>query len=45
MSASARYDALPESIKRSYTYDEWAWLSDEQKDRLELSETEPEWEE
>ena len=38
-----RYATLPASIRAIYSYDEWVWLTDEQKDRLELAETEPEW--
>lgn len=41
--AEARYAALPASIRATYSYDEWVWLTDQQKDRLELAETEPEW--
>lgn len=41
--ARDRYAALPAPIKTIYSYDEWVWLSDEEKDRLELAETEPEW--
>ena len=41
--AEARYSALPASIRAIYSYDEWVWLTDQQKDRLELAETEPEW--
>jgi hypothetical protein len=41
--AEARYAALPASIRAIYSYDEWVWLTDQQKDRLELAETEPEW--
>lgn len=37
----AVYEALPESIKATYTPDEYAWLSDEQKARLIQTETEP----
>lgn len=36
------YDALPESIKALYTFEQYLWLSDDQKGRLEQTETEPE---
>lgn len=40
-----QYEALPESIKLSYSYREWLWLSSDQKARLEQTETEPDWNE
>lgn len=43
MRTEDRYAALPAAIRAIYSYDEWVWLTDEQKDRLELAETEPEW--
>lgn len=43
LTTEGRYAALPASIRAIYSYDEWVWLTDEQKDRLELAETEPEW--
>jgi hypothetical protein len=39
------YDRLPESIKQIYTPEEYLWLSDEQKRDIELTETEPDWDE
>lgn len=39
------YDGLPEAIKDQYTYEQWMWLSDAQKARLESVSTEPEWNE
>lgn len=44
-SQASRYADLPESIRATYPYDEWVWLSDEEKATLEQRETEPEWEE
>ena len=43
LTTEGRYVVLPASIRAIYSYDEWVWLTDEQKDRLELAETEPEW--
>lgn len=36
-----RYDALPECIRAAYTFAEWAWMPDRQKNRLEEQDTEP----
>lgn len=36
------YDQLPEPIKRSYTRDEYLWLSDAEKATLVQRECEPE---
>lgn len=35
------YDTLPECIRQYYTEQEYLWLNDEQKARIEQSETEP----
>ncbi len=35
------YDLLPECIKINYTLEQWLWLSDDEKGRLEQNETEP----
>ena len=37
----AVYDALPESIKAYYSYEQYLWLSDAEKGRLIEVETEP----
>lgn len=36
------YERLPESIKATYSYKEWLWLSAPEKRTLEQRETEPE---
>lgn len=36
------YDELPKSIKVLYTPEQYLWLSDDEKGRLEQTETEPE---
>lgn len=36
------YDALPRGIKDRYTFQQYLWLSDVEKGRLEQTETEPE---
>lgn len=36
------YHELPESIKAARTHEQWMWLSDAEKARLEQTETEPE---
>lgn len=41
-SALAEYAALPEDIRALYTYEQWQWLSGEEKVRLVQVETEPE---
>jgi hypothetical protein len=33
------YEALPEPIKLVYTYEEWMWLSDQEKTSLVSRET------
>jgi hypothetical protein len=35
------YDDLPESIRLHLSLHEWQWLSDEEKQRLVQTETEP----
>lgn len=37
------YDQLPECIQQYYTREQYLWLSDDEKGRLEQTETEPEW--
>lgn len=37
----AEYDALPESIRMLYTWEQYLWLSDAQKAELIQRETEP----
>jgi hypothetical protein len=39
--ARAEYDALPESIRSIYTYEQYSWLSDHEKAVLIQTETEP----
>lgn len=43
--APGSYDDLPEPIKSVVTPQEWAWMSDAQKQHLVQEETEPDWEE
>jgi hypothetical protein len=38
------YERLPEVIRRQYSPEQYAWLSDEDKRRLVEMETEPEYE-
>lgn len=38
---ATEYDALPESVKATYSYREWLWLPDDQKARLIEIETTP----
>jgi hypothetical protein len=45
IAGNSDYDALPESIKATYSFTEWQWLSNEQKGRLMQTECEPEWSE
>lgn len=40
-SGLAEYEALPESIRAYYTYEQYKWLSDAEKARLLQTETEP----
>lgn len=40
--ARAEYDALPESIRMVYSYEQYLWLSDREKAHLIQAETEPE---
>lgn len=37
----AEYQALPECIRQSYSYEQYLWLSEADKGRLLQSETEP----
>lgn len=37
------YDSLPECIRQYYSREAYLWLSDEEKGRLEQTETEPDW--
>ena len=37
------YDHLPECMQQYYTREQYLWLSDAEKGRLEQTETEPEW--
>lgn len=37
------YDKLGDALQQYYTRQEWLWLSDAEKARLEQTETEPEW--
>lgn len=39
--ARADYDALPEAIKHYYSWEQYQWLSDNEKASLIQSETEP----
>jgi hypothetical protein len=39
--ARAEYEALPESIRAYYTYEQYLWLSETQKALLIQTETEP----
>lgn len=39
------YDELPEAIKVSVSFVGYKWLSDDEKNRLIQTETEPEWDE
>jgi len=36
------YDSLPEPLKEAYTEEEYAWMSDEQRNSLEEEECNPE---
>lgn len=36
------YDELPAAIKQLYSPEQYLWLSDDEKGRLEQTETEPE---
>lgn len=36
------YDLLPESIKCTYTREQWMWFSDQEKNNLVTTECEPE---
>lgn len=38
----SEYNALPEAIKALYTWEQYLWLSTEEKGRLLQTETEPE---
>jgi hypothetical protein len=40
--ARAEYEALPEDIKALYSYQQYQWLSEEEKARVTQAETEPE---
>lgn len=40
--ARAEYDALPEPIRMLYSFEQYLWLSDDQKAHLIQVETEPE---
>jgi hypothetical protein len=35
------YQALPESVRAYYSFDQYLWLSDVEKNRLVQTETEP----
>jgi len=35
------YDELPESIKATYTHEQWKWFSDKEKANLVATECEP----
>jgi hypothetical protein len=37
------YNQLPECLQQYYTREQYMWLSDAEKGRLEQTETEPEW--
>lgn len=39
--ARDQYDALPESIRAYYTYEQYLWLDDRAKAQLLQTETEP----
>lgn len=39
------YDALPDSIKARLTFEQWLWLPNDEKARLDKDSTEPEWSE
>jgi hypothetical protein len=39
--ARAEYEALPESIRLIYSYEQYSWLSDYEKAHLIQTETEP----
>lgn len=43
-SPNDEYATLPESIRVLYSREEYLWLTDGQKARLEQRETEPDWE-
>lgn len=43
--ATDAYDTLPEPIKAVYSKSEFLWLSDQQKQHLIQTETEPDWNE
>ena len=38
----SEYNALPEAIRLLYTWEQYLWLSDDEKGRLLQTETEPE---
>ncbi len=42
ITGNSDYDRLPESIKALYTFEQYQWLSGDEKGRLEQRETEPE---
>lgn len=42
VSGNPDYDQLPAGIKANYTFEQYQWLSGDQKGRLEQTETEPE---
>lgn len=37
----AEYERLPECIRLLYTFEQYLWLSDDEKGRLQQTETEP----
>lgn len=37
----AQYDALPDSIRQYYSYEQYQWLPDRDKARIEQINTEP----
>lgn len=36
-----QYDALPEAVRQYYTYEEYRWLPDALRARIEQSDTDP----
>jgi hypothetical protein len=42
LTGNGDYDGLPASIKSNYTFEQYQWLSGDEKARLMQTETEPE---
>ena len=41
--AQRLYDALPDSIRERYSFEQWLWLPNEDKASLEQQATDPDW--